>query len=139
MPSATGGSLLLALVIASACAGAREANPGASPEPVEASAPALLADLCAAQEASADPTAARTAFARAHGPLHDLARDVQTRDRQRAARLLEDKQRVEAALEGSLGPGELSGPLADLVESGRRALEAVGSPAPPCAPDRRLM
>ncbi len=133
MRSATGGFLLLAVVIASACAGAREANPSAASEPVEASAPALLADLCAAREASTDPATARTAFTRAHGPLHDLARDVLPRDRKRAAQLLEDKQRVEAALERSPGPEELSGPLSDLVESTRRALEAVGSPAPPCA------
>ncbi len=132
MHRATGGSLLLAVAILGGCAREPGSNSVATPAPAVASAPPLLADLCAAQEGAADPAAARTAFARAHGPLHDLAQEVQGRDRASAARLLEDKQQVETALERPAGPGELAVPLAELVESARRALEAVGSPAPPC-------
>lgn len=133
MPSPSRCWLLLA-VVATGCAGADGSIPSASPEPVEVSVSGVLGDLCAAQGASEDPSSARTAFARAHGPLHDLAQDVQSRDRQTAARLLEDKQRVESALDRTPGPGELATPLADLVESARDALEVVGSPAPPCRP-----
>ncbi len=125
-------SLLLAVAVASACVGADDPTLSAPPQPVEVRAPALLADLCAAEEAAGDPAAARTAFARAHGPLHDLAREVEGRDRRTAARLLEDKQRVESAFERGPEPGVLAMPLTDLVESTRRGLEAVGSPAPPC-------
>lgn len=121
--------VLLAVVIASACASPQGPISSASPDPVH---PGILADLCAAQNASEDPATSRAAFARAHGPLHDLARDVQSRDRQAAARLLEDKQRVESVLERTSGQTELATSLADLIESTRHALEAVGSPAPPC-------
>lgn len=124
--------VLLAAAVMSACVGADDPTLSSPPQPVEANAPTVLADLCAAQEAAGDPAEARTAFARAHGPLHDLARDVQSRDRQAAARLLEHKQRVESALERDPAPGTLTTPLADLVEATRRAQEAVGSPAPPC-------
>lgn len=124
--------LVLAVALGSACAGSDDPTFSAPLPSVEAGAPTVLADLCAAQGSSGDPAAARTAFARAHGPLHDLAREVESRDRQAAAGLLEDKQRVEAALEQGQQPGALEQPLTDLVSSTRRGLEVVGSPAPPC-------
>ncbi len=131
MHSAFRSCALLAVVIGSSCAGADHfvSSPRQSDE---ASAPVVLADLCAAQDASGDPAAVHMAFARVHGPLHDLARDVEGRDRQTAARLLEDKQQVESALDRSPERDRLAMQVADLVESTRRALQAVGSPAPPC-------
>lgn len=86
---------------------------------------AVYADVCAAASAAdaGDREAAERHFVdEAHAPLHDLAAAAGTRDRGAAGRLLEAKQRVEAAVEAGVTPNlELTG----LVSTTRRAVEVA--------------
>ena len=84
----------------------------------------VYADVCAAASAAdaGDREAAERHFVdEAHGPLHDLAAAAGTRDRAAAGRLLEAKQRVEAAVESDARDLELTG----LVSTTRRAVEVA--------------
>ena len=84
----------------------------------------LYADVCASAAAAkaGDRDAAERKFVDdAHGPLHQLAAAAEARDRASAARLLEAKQRVEAAVETKAPDLELE----DLVSTTRRAVEAA--------------
>ena len=88
--------------------------------------------LCAAvdSERAAD---AKSSFAAAHDGLHTLARDLQAVDeRAVAARLLEAKQRVEAAVAEDLPLSDLSPRLAELVSAVSRATDQLDRPPPPC-------
>ena len=85
---------------------------------------AVYADVCAAASAAdaGDRDAAERHFVdEAHTPLHDLAEAAGTRDRAAAGRLLEAKQRVEAAVEADAPDLELTG----LVSTTRRAVEVA--------------
>ena len=82
---------------------------------------AVYSDVCAAASAAQDgerEAAERRFVDEAHGPLHDLAAASGARDRAAAGRLLEAKQRVEAAVEADAPDLE----LADLVSTTRRAI-----------------
>ena len=66
----------------------------------------------------------------AHGPLHELAASAGTQDRRTAGRLLEAKQRGEAALEAD---GRSEAARAELVTATRRAVEVADGDDPgPC-------
>ncbi|MDP9440883.1 MAG: hypothetical protein M3P34_01605 [Actinomycetota bacterium] len=81
--------------------------------------------VCAALEAarSGDQAGAQRGFADAHGGLHDLAAAVEEKDRAATARLLEAKQRVEAALRspGSAPPAAELEALSGAVRGAIRA------------------
>lgn len=90
----------------------------------------LVDDLCTAAEADGVQDA-RRAFMNAHGPLHDLARDVVEADRQVAAQLHEAKQRAEAALDS--GEADRIGrDLGELIDATRISLDTVGQPVGGC-------
>lgn len=127
----------LAVLAAAACTTGDDPTL-ATPPPVAAvhDAGGIVVDLCAARAAVDDPDAAADAFARSHGPLHDLAREIGDRDRQVAARLHEAKQQVEAAIASPSPspPAQLAARLERLVDATRRGLEVLGVDAPPCPP-----
>lgn len=84
----------------------------------------VYSDVCAAASAAQDgqrDAAERRFVDEAHGPLHELAAAAGARDRAAAGRLLEAKQRVEAAVETNAPDLE----LADLVSTTRRAIEVA--------------
>ena len=85
-----------------------------------------------ADAAAGDLGTARSAFQdRVHGPLHDVAAAAAEVDRSAAARLLEAKQQVEAAL--ATNADSLAADLAALAPTVRAAVVATGQPAPsPC-------
>lgn len=100
--------------------------------PVEATSVDVVAPLCDAAGAS-DVETASQAFARAHGGLHDLARELQEAgEREAAGDLLEDKQAVESLLNGDAAQEELAPALGDLVDEVQRGLETLGHDAPGC-------
>lgn len=76
-----------------------------------------MGDLCAARATVEDPEAAADVFARDHGRLHDLARELADADRGQATRFLEAKQQVESALNGDFDSGQLAGRLDRLPEA----------------------
>ena len=85
---------------------------------------AVYADVCAAAssaDAGEREAAERHFVDEAHAPLHDLAAAAGTRDRAAAGRLLEAKQRVEAAVENDAPDLQ----LASLVSTTRRAIEVA--------------
>lgn len=128
-----GAALAAAVVAAAAMFG--EGAVGAPDPSATTSAPAQVHDrLCAALTAAAggDLGTARASFQdRVHGPLHDLAAAATETDRAAAARLLEAKQRVEAALASN--GDSLATDLAALAPTVRAALVAIGEPEPdPC-------
>lgn len=87
--------------------------------------------VCAALEAgrAGDQARAGREFAEVHAGLHDLAAAVEEEDRAATARLLEHKQRAEAALGGER-PDSATQELEALVDAIRRAIAATGQ-APP--------
>lgn len=116
------GWLLLTLV--AACSG--ETAPGSG-----TGFTAVHDGVCAALEAgrAGDQARAGREFADVHGGLHDLAAAVEEEDRAATARLLEHKQRAEAAL-GRERPDPAIQELEVLVDTVRRAIAATGQ-APP--------
>lgn len=87
--------------------------------------------VCAALRAAraGDHADAQRAFGDAHGGLHDLAAAVEGTDRAVAARLLEAKQRAEAALRDPSSPPPA--PELEVVAGAvRRAIEADGGEPP---------
>lgn len=92
------------------------------------------AGLCAARdEARADMRKARdTFYDRSHDALHTLARALEPVDRPLAARLLEDKQRVESDLAGAVPAGDLAPDLGRLAEVTRTGLARLSIDVPPC-------
>lgn len=111
-------SLLLVAILLSGCSNA-PADGAASP-------------LCTA--AAADTAAdARGAFAAAHDELHTLARDLQEVDeRVVAARLLEAKQAVEAAVAEELPLKQLRPRLDELLAATTEAADTLDRPVPTC-------
>lgn len=91
--------------------------------------------VCAALTAAAkgDLDTARATFQdRVHGPLHDIAATAADTDRAASARLLEAKQRVEAAL--ATNGDSLRTDLAALAPTVRDALVATGDSEPAACP-----
>lgn len=114
--------VVLAAPLFAACGGSGQSG-GRSP---------LIQSLCAAHADAArgDQTGAnREYYDHAHQPLHELAADLQRRDRAAAARLLETHQRVEDDLAGHRADGTLARDLDDLRARAGDALAATGKPA----------
>lgn len=126
-PAARAAVVVLAALALPACG---SASPAGSLE-----TPDVLAGLCRAQ-AAAEPARAEEHFAGVHGPLHQLASDVERRDRAVAGDLLRAKRGVEAALEGpSPTAAALSRELSPLIDAVRDALRTLGRPAAACGAD----
>lgn len=124
------GRALAGLATVVALAGCGSANSAGSVE-----TPAVLAGLCRAQAAD-DPAQVEAHFAGAHRQLHQLASEVEQRDRATAAALLRAKQAVEARLAQPPGArSATSQELPQLASAVRDALRAVDRPAPPCEQD----
>ena len=90
----------------------------------------LIASLCAAHADAArgDETGAnREYYDHAHQPLHELAADLQRRDRAAAAQLLEAHQRVEDDLADHPTDNKLARDLDDLRARSGDALAATGA------------
>lgn len=92
--------------------------------------------LCQARTDAArgDSDAAnREYYDHAHQPLHELASQLQAKDRRAAAALLEAHQRVEDDLAMKPTPPELADHIGDLAAQTRDAVFATGKPRPqPC-------
>ena len=84
--------------------------------------------LCEARDqARTDVKAAEATFYdHSHEPLHTLARALDPVDRAQAARLLEDKQRVEAGFESSRDAGDMAADLDRLARVTRQGLTTLG-------------
>lgn len=119
-------AVLACLSLAAGCASAD----GVAAEGDPAS---TVAALCATAEATDDPgTAEQVFYSRAHRPLHDIARDLEDRDRRAAARLLVAKNALESAFAED-APPELVAERADaLVTATREGLAAIDLDTPPC-------
>lgn len=121
-------------LFAASCTGAT----GDSTTPV---APAelnvALDGLCRAEELAREGDvfeARRTFQNQSHAFLHELAARGNERARAAVARMLEAKQRVEAALgpEGNEAPAEVAGLLRNLEVATRDVSSALGTTAPRC-------
>lgn len=87
-----------------------------------------LCDAVRAADAS-DPGRASAVFHdSAHEPLHELARQLEESDRAQAARLLEAKQKVEAAIERDALTSDDLDPLVAVVDTSLRLLGRAGLP-----------
>lgn len=115
----------LALVVLVACGGSGGSPPAADPDARLVDAHAALCD------AAADPAHSRTLFFdRSHDALHEVARDLEGKDRALAGRLLEAKEVVEAEVDGP-GPARPDD-LRRLADVYRTALARLAIAAPPC-------
>ena len=90
--------------------------------------------LCTARDqARADVKQANSTFYdRSHDDLHTIARALDPVDRPAAARLLEDKERVEADLRANASGSELAASLDALARSTRTGLDALSITVAPC-------
>ena len=91
--------------------------------------------LCSARDqARTDVKAAKVTFYdRSHDALHTLARALERVDRSQAARLLEDKQRVEADFDRDPVPaGDLTQHLGELAVVTRTGLARLSVTVPRC-------
>ena len=90
--------------------------------------------LCSARdEARGDVKRANTTFYdRSHDALHTIARALDPVDRALAAKLLEDKERVEADFRRNAPGPELAAHLDSLAQATRAGLAALSIGVPPC-------
>jgi hypothetical protein len=90
--------------------------------------------LCTARDqARSDVKQANTTFYdRSHDALHTLARALDPVDRAAAARLLEDKERVETDFRRNASVSELAASLEALARSTRTGLAALSVEVPAC-------
>lgn len=127
-------SLVVASLLLVACGDGSDRSSGRPSPSTSVDGERIVGALCAAREAAdEDPAAARRAFLNgAHGPIHDLARDVAEVDRAVAASLHEAKQRTEAAVEDASADGSLAAALATLTDATRASLDRLDQPVPSC-------
>lgn len=127
---------LLALVLLGACGGSEEERTiaaGTEQVPVTTLQEAATALCTARDQAKADVKRANTTFYdRSHDALHTLARALDSVDRAAAARLLEDKERVETDFRRNASGSELAAGLDALARSTRSGLAALSVEVPPC-------
>jgi hypothetical protein len=97
-----------------------------------ASATQTVEALCELRGAVDREAADATFFDLAHEPLHVLAAATERVDRIATAELLEAKQVVEGDLRSDELPTTFGDDVAALLVATRRALDAVGLPAPSC-------
>lgn len=93
-------------------------------------APDVVDGLCADRTNVDDSKATADAFARAHGPLHDLAWELADIDRGQATRFLGAKQQVESASDGDADSRQLAARLDRLLDATRQGLDALDRLAP---------
>jgi hypothetical protein len=122
-------------LVAAGCAEPSRGSATSAPPP---DLSAALAGLCRAEDLAraGDLRNARATFEdQAHAYLHELAADAESRARAAVGRLLEAKNRVEAALRGEAdqAPAEVGARLATLEAVTREVAAALGTPAPRCA------
>ncbi len=126
---------LLALVLG-ACGGSDEERTiaaGTEQAPVTRLQEAATALCTARDQAKADVKQANTTFYdRSHDALHTLARALDSVDRAAAARLLEDKERVETDFRRNASGAELAASLDALARSTRSGLAALSVEVPTC-------
>lgn len=129
--------LLVSMVLLAGCARS-DSDPtiavGDEDVPVARLQDAAAALCTARDEARADvKRASGTFYDRSHDALHTIARALEPVDRAAAARLLEDKERVEAGFRrGAPGP-EVAADLDSLARSTRTGLAALSVSARACA------
>ena len=128
------GVAVVCLLVLVGCSDAAKAPPTSHARDSDAALTGSIDGVCAAREqASTDIEAAASTFSNeAHDGIHRLAADVAVRDRELAADILEAKQAVEAALDGSSGT-RLERALDRLAEASANALVALDVEAPTCA------
>ena len=137
---ALAATLAAALVIAVGACGDNESDQSSATIDAggEAVAVSALEDaanaLCTARDqARTDVEAAETTFYdRSHDALHTMARALEPVDRAQAARLLEDKQRVEAAFAGDPSAAAMAHELDRLARVTRAGLAALAVSVPEC-------
>ena len=142
MTAQTSLAVATALVLAGCGSSAAPSGPSATPDTGSLGSPLgsgsldpdPIGALCVAERLASqgDRRGAGAEFVDgAHTSIHALAAELQTAGRApEAARLLESKQRVEAALRGGVGPGDLARLFASLRAEDLEALAAAGSPVP---------
>ena len=127
---------LLALTLLWACDGSDEERTiaaGSEQVPVSRLQDAATALCTARDQAKADVKQASTTFYdRSHDALHTLARALDPVDRAAAARLLEDKERVETDFRRNASGSELAASLDALARSTRRGLAALSVEVTAC-------
>ncbi|HEX9765274.1 MAG TPA: hypothetical protein VGA36_00825 [Nitriliruptorales bacterium] len=119
----------MAAMVATACARSDDGS-----DPAARTAAATVTELCLAAIDEQSAAASRR-FQSVHGPLHELADDTAQADRTVAARLLEAKQQVEAAIEQQVDPADLRQRLIVLAHASVAALTAVDVAAPAACND----
>lgn len=114
-------------------ASTRSIDVGGEPVPVSRLQDAATALCTARDQARGDVKAANATFYdRSHDALHTLARALDGVDRTAAARLLEDKERVEADLRRDTPNADLAADLDRLAQVTRTGLAALSVSVPPC-------
>jgi hypothetical protein len=127
-------TLVAVTLLATACAGP---SGGSATAAAPADLTVALAGLCRAEDLArrGDVFEARRAFLnRSHAFLHQLAARGNEPARPAVARLLEAKQRVEAALgpDGNESPAQLANLFRELEVATRALASALGTAAPRC-------
>jgi hypothetical protein len=113
-------------VLAAACTGSDEK--GSSP-PQAAGPQVAVEGLCEAETLASGGElgeARRVFLDQSHAYLHELAAQLQERDRALAAQLLEAKQEVERVLQGAAPPEILAGRIGGLRAVVESALVVIG-------------
>ena len=128
-------ALALCLTLLAACGS--EGTPEATPSPAsgDLGKTELVLGLCAVQGSleAGDVEGAEVTFEdEVHEPLHELADEAESADREAAADLLEAKQRVEAGFAASTPASELTADVAALLAATSAAMETLGLQAPAC-------
>lgn len=125
-------TILITAVLVALTACGNGSGTGATRSPGQA----LTDAICRARsDAARGETAAanREYYDHAHQPLHELAAELQRKDRSAAATLLEAHQRVEDDLATEPPPRDLADHLAALADQARDAVAATGGTRPePC-------
>ena len=128
--------LVTALLALAACAPGADQAIDALDEAEALSLEIAFQGLCQARSVAeaGDVQGASAVFqSRAHAELHTLADRLSGTDREAAARLLEAKQRVEAALAGPATTGPAAAGLISALEAEvQSAAESLGQDPPAC-------
>jgi hypothetical protein len=118
---------LAVAILATSCTGSGEKR--ASTVPGSRGPQAAVQGLCEAETLASGGLVgeARRVFQdQSHAYLHELAAQLQERDRALAAQLLEAKQRVESGLQGGANPEILASQIGGLRAVVESAVAAVG-------------
>lgn len=128
-------AVLLATFATLAACGVREASPTAPSASSVVQIPEAqrtIESLCRLQNSAIAEEEAAAAFGVAHDSLHEIAAGVETLDRSTAARLLEAKSVVEAALEAGDTTSGFVKSVRVLEDRTIDALTVLGIPIRPC-------